>query len=419
MLLAALTAAPACSRPAGVELLPVPYTPSDARTAPADAASLQAEVIVSGLRHPWSMSWLPDGALLISERDGALKLFRHGQATPELVSGVPEVFASGQGGLLEVAVHPQFERNGWIYLTYAAGDTERNRTTLARARLEGTRLIEPEVLYAVPQWKRGSQHFGSRLLWLEDGTLLMSVGDGGNPPLTLDGALIREQAQNQGSALGKLLRLRDDGSIPADNPLVGDAGAEPTVWSLGHRNIQGLARDAGAGAIWASEHGALGGDELNRVGPGGNHGWPLVTHSREYSGAEITPRRSAPGLQDPQHVWTPAIAPSGLAVHGGGMTRAWRGDLFAGGLVSRDVRHLRRLSDGSVVELGALRIGQRVRDVREGPDGCLYVLTDSGHDGRLLRLVAGGDVAGEADQETATEARCQASNSAGKSGLET
>ena len=216
----------------------------------------------------------------------------------------------------------------------------------------------------------------------------MSVGDGGNPPLTLDGELIRRQAQNPASALGKLLRFQDDGSIPADNPFVGDPGANDAVWSLGHRNIQGLAIDPHGDQVWVSEHGARGGDELNRVRRGANYGWPIVTHSREYFGPAISAQTSAPGMDDPAQVWTPAIAPSGLAVNSGRREPSWRGDLFAGGLVSRSVHHLRVDRDGKVDEIGTIPIGQRVRDVREGPDGHLYVLTDSNGEGRLLRLTA-------------------------------
>jgi glucose/arabinose dehydrogenase len=304
------------------------------------------------------------------------------------VQGVPEVLAAGQGGLLDVSLHPRFAENRLIYLTYAAGSPEANHTRLARARFDGRALSQLEVIYAVPQRKSGTQHFGSRLLWLPDESLLLAIGDGGNPPLQLEGALIRDQAQNPASALGKILRLNADGSPAAGNPFQGDPGALPELWSLGHRNIQGLAYDPAGVRVWATEHGARGGDELNLVSAGANHGWPLVTHSREYFGPEINPRRSAPELVDPRRVWTPAIAPSGLAVASGRVLQ-WRGQLFAGGLVSADVRRLRLDPQDRVVGEERIPIGQRVRDVREGPDGYLYVLTDSAADGQLIRLEPG------------------------------
>ncbi|EAQ76478.1 PQQ-dependent sugar dehydrogenase [Synechococcus sp. WH 5701] len=339
----------------------------------ARAQGFRQTELVRGLEHPWGMAWLPDGSLLISERPGRLRIVRNGVLDPRPIPGVPEVLAAGQGGLLDVSVHPRFSENRFVYLTYAAGSAEANHTRLARARFDGRVLGPLEVLFAVPQLKSGTQHFGSRMLWLPDGTLLLAIGDGGNPPIALDGELIRLQAQKRGSALGKILRLNDDGT-----------GAD--VWSLGHRNIQGLALDPLNGRVWASEHGARGGDELNLIQPGLNYGWPLVTHSREYTGPAISARRTAPGLEDPRRVWTPAIAPSGLAVASGRRVPGWRGQLFAGGLVSGDVRRLSLDAQGRVLAEEAITIGARVRDVREGPEGFLYVLTDEAPDGRLIRL---------------------------------
>jgi glucose/arabinose dehydrogenase len=352
------------------------------------ASGFRSTVLVRGLEHPWSLAWLPDGDLLITERPGRLRIVRDGVLDPTPIAGVPEVLAAGQGGLLDVSVHPRFAENRLVYLTYAAGTPEANHTRLARARFDGRALTGLEVIYAVPQRKSGTQHFGSRLVWLPDGTLLLAIGDGGNPPEQLDGALIRAQAQNRGSALGKILRLNADGSPAAGNPFQSDPSALPELWSLGHRNIQGLAYDPAARRVWASEHGARGGDELNLVNPGDNHGWPRVTHSREYFGPEITSRRAAAGMVDARRVWTPAIAPSGLAVASGRVPQ-WRGELFAGGLVSGDVRRLRLDPQGRVVAEERITIGQRVRDIREGPDGFLYVLTDSGGDGELIRLEPG------------------------------
>lgn len=380
VLAAVLLVGGGCARAEPPEARPTPAAPLPS------AEGIRQTVLLRGLEHPWGLAWLPDGNLLITERPGRLRIVRDGVLDPQPVAGVPAVLAAGQGGLLDVSVHPRFADNRWVYLTYAAGTPEANHTRLARARFDGRSLTNLEVLFEVPQPKRGSQHFGSRLLWLSDGTLLVSIGDGGNPPLQLDGALIRAQAQNPASALGKILRLNADGSIPADNPFRGQAGTHPAVWSLGHRNIQGLAYDPARNRVWASEHGARGGDELNLVQRGANYGWPLVTHSREYSGPEITPTRSAPGMVDPRRVWTPAIAPSGLAVASGRRVPGWRDQLFAGGLVSAEVHRLHLDDEGLVVHEETIRIGNRVRDVREGPDGLLYVLTDSSGDGQLIRL---------------------------------
>jgi glucose/arabinose dehydrogenase len=350
------------------------------------AMGFERVTVASGLEHPWSLDWLPDGSIIVTERPGRVRLIRNGALEPRPLSGVPEVFDSGQGGLLDVALHPRFAENRLVYFTYAHGSRLAYRTRLARARLEGATLQGWQVLFEVSQTKIGTQHFGSRILWLPDGTLLISIGDGGNPPVSLGGALIRQQAQNKASHLGKILRLTDDGTIPKDNPFADARDAAGEVWSLGHRNIQGLAWDPIRTKIWASEHGALGGDELNLLKGGENHGWPAVTYSREYVlGLKISDAVSAPGMVDPVVVWTPAIAPSGLVVYTADKYPDWRGDLFAGGLVSQDVRRIDLDEKGRVLGEESLRMGARVRDVRQGPDGLLYVLTDE-DSGRLIRL---------------------------------
>ena len=354
-------------------------------SAPADAG-VRLTPVVGGLEHPWGMAWLPDGALLITERPGRLRIVRAGRLDPTPIAGVPPVLAVGQGGLLDVALDPDFEQNRLLYLSYAAGTIEANGTRVARARFDGKALQDLKVIAAVPQSKAGSQHFGSRLLWLPDRSLLVSIGDGGNPPVQLDGQLIRLQAQNRSSALGKLLRITADGAPAPGNPFPAAPGVAAKVWSYGHRNVQGLSHDPVGGRVWASEHGSLGGDELNLVEVGRNYGWPLVTHSREYSGEPIAPAQSAAGLVDPRRVWTPAIAPSGLAFYSGERYPGWRGHLFAGGLVSRDVRRISLDAAGAVLGERVIPVGERVRDVRQGPDGWLYVLTDSASNGQVLRI---------------------------------
>jgi glucose/arabinose dehydrogenase len=351
----------------------------------AQAPTVQPTILVDSLEHPWGLDWLPDGTMIVTERPGRVRLIRDGQLEPMPVAGVPAVLTTGQGGLLDVSVHPQFAENQWVYFTYAHGDPSANQTRVARARLVGNTLTDWQVIFAVNRIKAGGQHFGSRITWLPDNTMLISIGDGGNPPVELDGELIRNQAQNLSSHLGKIVRLNEDGSMPADNPFVNNPSVAPAIWSYGHRNIQGLMYDPVRNQVWSTEHGAKGGDELNRVSPGENYGWPVVTHSREYSGGEITTERSRPGMIDPLMVWTPAISPSGLLVYQGDLFPQWRGDLFAGGLVSQDVRHIDLDASGAVIKETPIPIGQRVRDVRQGPDGLIYILTDE-PDGRLIRL---------------------------------
>ncbi|TRT42482.1 MAG: PQQ-dependent sugar dehydrogenase [Microcystis aeruginosa Ma_QC_C_20070703_M131] len=341
----------------------------------------QKVTVIEGLEHPWSMVWLPNGEILITERPGRLRVVREGKLDPKAIAGVPEVFAVGQGGLLDVAIHPQFAQNRWIYLTYAHGDREANRTRVARAVYDGASLRDVRVIFEVSQAKTGSQHFGSRLLWLPDGTLLVAIGDGGNPPLQLAGDLIRKQSQNLQSHLGKIIRINDDGSLPKDNPFLGSK-----IWSYGHRNIQGISFDPMTQRVWATEHGAKGGDELNLIEKGKNYGWPVVSASQEYgTNTPVSREKSRPDLIDPKTIWTPAIAPSGLVFYTGNRFPNWQGNLFAGGLVSRDIRRLEVDKSGEIINQEAIPIGQRVRDVRQSPDGFLYLLTDEGN-GQLIRL---------------------------------
>ena len=366
------------------ELLPAqPYiTHSDV---PAERG-FRAVTLLRGLEHPWSMAWLPEGDILVTERPGRLRCVRNGRLASDAIADIPEVFASGQGGLLDVSLHPRFEKNRRVYFTYAHGNTLANHTRVASAVLNDGRLENWQAIFEGAAKKIGGQHFGSRLLWLPDETLLVSIGDGGNPPVRLQGDWIRKQAQNRRSHLGKILRFKDDGSLPPDNPFINSADTRPAIWSIGHRNIQGLAYDPMRSLVWASEHGALGGDELNLIQAGNNYGWPTVTFSREYfDGSQISPQTSKPGMADPKVVWMTAIAPSGLVVYSGSRFEQWRGDIFVGGLKSQDIRRIHLDAAGQIIGQSALRIGQRVRDVRQGPDGLLYVLTDES-DGSLLRL---------------------------------
>lgn len=350
-----------------------------------EAQGWHTEVVIEGLSHPWSIAWLPDGSALITERAGRLRLIRNGQLDPEPVAGLPPVLAHGQGGLLDIALHPDFAKNQWVYLTFATGSPEANRTALARGRFDGRALRDTEVIFRNADPKPGGQHFGSRIVWLPDKSLLMSIGDGGNPPISFNGENIRNQAQNRGTHFGKIVRLKDDGTPHPDNPFANQPGAKPEIWSLGHRNIQGMTRDPVSGRIWANEHGSRGGDELNMIEGGHNYGWPEVTYSIEYWGPKISNETSRPGITDPLLVWTPSKAPSGLTFYTGDIYPQWKGDLFSGALKFHQIRHI-DLDGTRVAGEEKLTIGQRVRDVRQGPDGYLYVLTDE-DDGALLRIL--------------------------------
>lgn len=384
-------------------IVPGPTPVTQALGLPA-ATSVTAQTMVADLEAPWGMAFLPNGDVLVTELLGKLRYIKAGTSwslEAEEIKGVPSVIAGGQGGLMDVTLHPNFSRNKFIYLSFSVGDEAANRTRVVRAKLDGRTLTDVQTLFEVTPAKPRFQHYGSRFTWLPDQTLLVSIGDGGNPPNSLDGSFIRNQAQNLSSHLGKIVRIKDDGSIPKDNPFVGTSGARSEIYSYGHRNVQGLVRDPVSGRIYATEHGSQGGDELNLIQSGQNYGWPKVTYGVEYGAARtpITPNQSAPGLIDPLAVWSPAIAPSGLAVVRSKKYRGWDGDVLAGGLRLDQGRGalLRVDLDAAGKVLGQERIDLgdvRVRDVRQGPDGYIYVLTtamrnfrDKGQrNGQLLRL---------------------------------
>lgn len=353
-----------------------------------EARGWRAEVVVEGLSHPWSIAWLPDGSALVTERPGRLRSIRDGRLDPKPVAGLPQVSAIGQGGLLDIALHPDFADNRLVYLTMTVGSSEANRTVLVRGRLEGDALRDARIIFQNADSKSGGQHFGSRLVWLPDKSLLVSIGDGGNPPTRFGDGNIRDQAQNLGTHFGKVLRLKDDGTPPPDNPFVDRPGAKPEIWTLGHRNIQGLTRHPLSGRIWASEHGSRGGDELNLLEGGRNYGWPVVTYSFEYWGPKISDETRRPGIADPRLVWTPSKAPSGLTFYTGDVYPRWKGDLFSGALKFGQIRRI-DLDGERIVGEEKLTFDRRVRDVRQGPDGYLYVLTDE-DDGALLKIVPTG-----------------------------
>ncbi len=352
-----------------------------------EAEGWKSETVISGLDQPWSIAWLPDSSFLITERTGRLLYFEDAESEPVVISGLPEIYADGQGGLMDVTIHPVFLENHWIFFTYSSGTDDANRTTVGRAILNvnDRRLSQVEEIFRVVPDKESNQHFGSRMVWTSNYTFALTVGDGGNPPVRTAGVLSREHAQMLDSHLGKILHLTQNGEPAESNPFINSPEALPEIWSYGHRNIQGLAYDAESGRLWANEHGSRGGDELNLIEAGGNYGWPEVTYSREYWGPRISDETSRPGMIDPIVVWTPAQAPSGLMLYSGDAFPDWQGDLFSGGLQGEQVRRI--LLDGeSVIGEEKIPIGRRVRDVKQGPDGYIYILTGH-HDGELIRIM--------------------------------
>jgi glucose/arabinose dehydrogenase len=354
---------------------------ANASAGPVVQGAARLERVVAGLERPWSLAFTPDGDVLITEKYRGLRVVRDGQLLPEPVAGGPPgVFAQADSGLLDVALDPDFVLNRVLYLSFAEGDEKANRTAIWRARYVDGRLLDGRVIFRAVPDKAGPGHPGGRLLFLPDGTLLLTVGDGFD---------YKAAAQDKGSHLGKILRLTREGAAPPDNPLVNDAAARPEIWTLGHRNVQGLARDSRTGNVWAHEHGPRGGDEINRLRPGANYGWPLVTHGIDYDLSIISERAFAPGIERSWFFWAPSIAPSGLAVYRGAAFPDWDGKLLVGGLVSKAVSRLRPAQEpGFFIEEERMFGSQdrRIRDVRLGPDGYVYLLTDEDA-AELWRLV--------------------------------
>lgn len=331
--------------------------------------------VLDGLERPWSVDWLPDGRILVTERPGRLLLY-DGERRVD-VAGVPEVHARGQGGLLDVQLHPDYASNGWIYLSYshACGDGL-TATAVDRAKLDGDALVERENVYTQAPCVSPGRHYGSRIVFPGDGTILFSIGDRGR----------QDQAQVLSDPSGSVIRVNEGGGIPANNPFVDHDDAAPEVFTYGNRNIQGMTIDRSTGNVWATEHGPQGGDELNLIEAGNNYGWPAITYGVQYRSGERIGDEEAEGMEQPVIYWTPSIAASGLALYDGDAFPAWKGNLFAGALAFKQVRRV--VLDGNVVvhqeTLLEDEIG-RIRDVRQGPDGFLYLLTDE-DPGGLYRL---------------------------------
>ncbi len=368
------------------ERTPGPATPASAAAEPAAAQVLETEhgqarlgVVASGLAHPWAVAPLPDGGFLVTERGGALRRISADGTVSEPLGGVPEVAARGQGGLLDVALAPDFASSNRIYLTYAEpGEDNTSGTAAAFATLDGDQLRDLTVIYRQEPKVNAEHHYGSRLAFDAQGHVFISQGDRSFKPM----------AQELDKLQGKLVRLGLDGSIPQDNPFVGQDGARPEIWSYGHRNAQGMAFDPRTGTLWASEHGPRGGDELNLPRPGLNYGWPLITHGIDYSGKPITEAlgRERDGLEQPHHVFEVSPGLSGMAFYTGHEGSPWNDSLFLGALAHRNLIRLQLDGDRVVAEERLLEdLGERVRDVRAGSDGNLYIVTDEAQ-GKLLRL---------------------------------
>lgn len=347
------------------------------RTFPSENGPVQVETVASGLEHPWGLAFLPDGRMLVTERPGRLRLVSADGTLSAPLKGVPEVWARGQGGLLDVAVDPDFGSTGLVYLSFSEPGEGGAGTAVARGKLVGEALEGVEVIFRQSPKLEAGQHFGSRLVFDRDGLLYVTTGDRGNWDYP--------QALDKGQ--GKIFRIQRDGGIPEGNPYVGRDDADPAIWSYGHRNVQGAALHPGTGKLWQTEHGARGGDELNIPEPGKNYGWPVITLGVNYSGASIgSGKKEMPGMEQPIHSWTPSIAPSGLAFYTHERFPAWQGDLFVGALAFQRIVRLELEGDKVVGEEPLLvDMGERIRDVRQGPDGYLYLLTDDAR-GEILRV---------------------------------
>ena len=355
------------------------------KTYATEETEIRVATVASGLEHPWGLAFLPDGNFLVTERPGFLRIVTPEGRVSDAIYGVPQVVAQGQGGLLDVALDPGFAENRLIYLSYAEkGEGRTNGTAVARGHLTDSvspQLQDVEVIFRQQPKEDSTLHFGSRLVFDREGHLFIALGERSK-------ANLRTQAQDLDSHLGKVVRIFPDGSVPQDNPFVNEGGALPEIWSYGHRNQQGAALHPETGILWTNEHGPRGGDEINIPQTGKNYGWPVVSQGVNYN---LTPvgsgEKSVPGMEDPVHHWTPSIGVSGMAFYTGDAIPEWKGNLFVGGLARPGLYRLTLDGDNVTGEEVLLAdLGKRIRDVRQGPGGALYLLTDAPN-GELIRIV--------------------------------
>jgi glucose/arabinose dehydrogenase len=347
------------------------------RTFSSDRADFRLETVAEGLEHPWSLAFLPDGSQLVTERSGRLRLIENGELQSDPVSGVPDLVVAGQGGLLDVVLHPDFADNRTLFLSYAHRNNSGMTTRFARAEFDGEQLTDVEVIFEALPRSSTSRHFAGRMEFDTEGHLYVSVGDRGE----------KERAQKTDDDAGGVHRITVDGEPAPGNPFLNDGSVNDTFFTYGNRNIQGMTRHPDTGEIWTHEHGPRGGDEVNVIQGGNDYGWPKVTYGIAYSGFPITDKTTMDGVTDPLHYWDPSIAPSGMAFYTGDLFPDWRGDLFVGALKLQKLVRLRFDGHELVEEEDLLlNLGERIRDVRMGPDGALWLLTDAGN-GKVFRVV--------------------------------
>lgn len=340
-------------------------------------AGYNLETVVDGLDSPWGLAILPDGDMLITELTGDLRHIRNGKLVAQAVAGVPQSLYGGQGGLMDIVIHPNYDENRYVYLSLSVGTDDANALRVIRGRFTGTALEDISTIFESAPSKNTLVHYGARMVFLPDNTLLINVGDGFD---------LREQAQNLSNHFGSLVRVTDDGKVPQDNPFIGVAGAQPEIYSYGHRNQQSIAVERGSGKIYQTEHGPRGGDELNLIEAGKNYGWPVATFGIDYSGARISPYTSYEGTKQPLVDWTPSIGPSGMTIYDGAQFPDWQGDIFVSSLIYSKIIHIDMVNGAPQQQSDMFsEIGDRLRDIRTGADGALYILSE-GDNGKLWRV---------------------------------
>ena len=353
----------------------VQHQPLELKT---DTVKIRVVTIADGLESPWSMVFLPSGDILVTERPGRLRIIRNGKLQEEPIAGVPKAQLGTHGGLLHVTLHPNFAQNNWIYLSYSKAGERGVTTAVARARWDGKQLLDSTDIFVADAWTQGSLNVGGRVVFDRAGMMYASIGDRGPNTEPL--------AQDLSNHVGKIVRLYDDGRVPADNPFVGRQGAKPEIWSYGHRNPQGMTVNPDTGEIWASEHGPMGGDEVNIIRKGANYGWPVVSYGRKYSGEIISEQPYREGMESPRFFWVPSIGISEILFYTGDRFPTWKGSLFVTGMSGRMIQRVRiggRGQNERELMLNAMR--QEFRDIRQGPDGLIYLVTRQDADDRTSK----------------------------------